>query len=90
MATTWRALASELLGSSFATPVKVEAVYVPAWIIDSEMESNAWMGDSSQVCELGFALRTSSNLLSKQEVATAQIVDSCVNPAECLVLMFAH
>jgi hypothetical protein len=40
----------KLLDDSPIVPLKqVQAVYLPGWIVDAEMQTNAWLGESAQV-----------------------------------------
>jgi hypothetical protein len=47
--TAWQAAWSSISGSYSIPPKLVQAVYLPAWIVDAEVETNAWLGDSAQV-----------------------------------------
>ena len=38
-----------LISSVDTSPKHVQAVYLPAWIVDAETETNAWFGDSAEV-----------------------------------------
>ena len=48
----WKGLVSHIFGTGTIHPKHVQAVYLPAWIVDAEVEANAWLGDSSQVRSL--------------------------------------
>lgn len=50
-----KALMTTFFGTPFVQPKRVQAVYMPAWIMDAEIEANIWTEDAPQVCCLQFA-----------------------------------
>jgi hypothetical protein len=45
----WQALWSQLSDLKFVQPNHVQAVYLPAWIVDAEVETSVWPGNSARV-----------------------------------------
>jgi len=44
----WKGLTASIFGYNSILPKHIQAVYLPAWIVDAEVQANAWFGDSSQ------------------------------------------
>jgi hypothetical protein len=43
------ALWSLVSGSNIMDPKQIQAVYLPAWIVDAEVKTNAWLEGSARV-----------------------------------------
>ena len=53
LSTAWRMLLSTLGGPAVVTPQRVQAVYLPAWIIDAQLASKVSVNDT----QVGHTLR---------------------------------
>lgn len=54
MSTAWRILLSMFGGPAVVTPQRVQAVYLPAWIIDAQLASKVSVDDT----QVGHTLRS--------------------------------